>query len=141
VVRATPTRCAGAPAVRDEELARLRATTVQVIAREGTAVALRRSGGLTDDGAGGHLPSDDSSLLEPVQRWFRHPRAAPDAQESDSGERVVRKGVLLGPPGDDLREGDTFQLEGVTWEVQEVLRTDWSTRGSCYSIGDGDGDD
>jgi|SRR6478736_34527 len=96
------------------------AVTRSMIAEEGIPVALSRPSAPEPDGAGGFTRNDTPTPQNAVQRFLGYP--TPDLNESliEQGEYMPLRFVLVGMPGDDMSEGDTFEHQGRTFKVELI---------------------
>lgn len=87
-------------------------------------IALTRSGTETyRTGAGGIKTVNEPVTLNAVTRYFAAVVGDPVLVLNASGERVVAEYVLIGLPGDDIKEYDEFQKWNQTFWVIKVDET------------------
>lgn len=109
----------------------LRKTTDTLIEYEPTMVQLTHPPEMIPNGRGGLTPSGTSTAEDaPVARFFSQTTPQEIVSIKSEGREVVVNWVLVGPYGDDIREGDTFTVDGVeykVWVVHDDKR--WQTKG------------
>ncbi len=100
------------------EIAELRETTADLIADNPTTIALQRvvwqrtpSGGMSQTG---------NLSQPPKQRYFGAVRGDPTYVTREQGEVILARHVLVGLPGDDIQEKDTFSVGSRKFEVVEI---------------------
>lgn len=109
----------------------LKKTTEALIAFEPTMVRLTHAPALVSNGRGGLTPSGSSTTESTAKaRFFSQTTPKEVVMVKNEGREVVVDWVLIGPVGDDIREGDTFTLQGVNYKVW-VVHDDkrWETKG------------
>jgi hypothetical protein len=114
----------------------LKRDTSQLIAAEGRLVALERKATWERTAEGGQRRTGATTTEDPaVKRFFLMLRGEARYVEGVNGEMMLAEAVLLGMPDDDIRQLDTFMLDGRSWEVFSV-DTDqrYETRAHCRDI-------
>lgn len=82
--------------------------------------------------AGGVRRVGDSTPQPPVRRFFGAASGTPPRVIRDEGEQLVVSHVLVGMPGDDIKEKDTFSVGARKFEVVEMdPNTSWHSKGWC----------
>lgn len=109
----------------------LKKTTDALIEFEPTLVQLTHPPVMVSNGRGG-LTASGSGTLESVakERFFSQTTPKETVTIKSEGKEIVVDWVLVGPFGDDIREGDTFTVNGTkykVWNVHEDKR--WQTKG------------
>lgn len=105
--------------IADElELSELIATTLDLIAEQGMEVTLVRVEMERTDSGGVRRQNPDA--LDAKRRFFGAVTTDPRIIVNDQGDHVEARHVLVGPPGDDIVEKDTFQVGTRTFKVMEI---------------------
>ncbi len=108
-------------------------TTKTLIEIEPTMIQLTHQAARVDNGRGG-LTTSGSPTTEPTPkaRFFSETTPKEQAVIKQEGKELVVDWVLVGMPGDDIRENDTFVVAGVqykVWNVHDDKR--WQVKGLC----------
>lgn len=93
-------------------------STKDLIAFRGQDIALTASVG-TRTNAGG-VSRRPGEPRNPVRRYFAAVAADARRLVTFEGERLEIRHVLIGMPGDDIRENDTFSIGNRKFQVVEV---------------------
>lgn len=117
--------------------------TERMIAQDGIEVALSRPPSYTDDGAGGKSAPVGSLVLQPSKRRYiggkinNRMNNLPVETFSASGEMQILRVVIIGPPGDDIRERDEFTWRGATYSVDFIddFTLTWQTKAEASHVG------
>lgn len=109
----------------------LKKTTQELIDFEPTLIQLVHAPILVANGRGGLTPSG-SVTPEPVakNRFFSQTTSKESVVVKSEGREILVDWVLVGLVDDDIREGDTFTVSGVTykvWTIHDDKR--WQTKG------------
>lgn len=109
----------------------LRRTTDTLIEFEPTAITLTHPPAMVSNGRGGVVASGSSvSETQPKNRFFSQTTPKEVVVIKSEGREILVDWVLIGPYGDDIREGDTFTVAGTNykvWTVHDDKR--WQTKG------------
>lgn len=100
------------------ELAELIATTKDLIESESTEIALIRN--VPTRSPSGQLQKSVPDPQPAKRRYFAGVVADPVIYTRDEGQMVRAEHVIIGEPGDDIREGDTFQIGNRKFKVTEI---------------------
>lgn len=100
------------------ELEELRKTTADLISESSVPIALSRSEYERVPG-GGTRPLPPVAQ-DPVPRFFGAVTGDPRYVQLSEGEQVVSNHVIVGLPGDDIKEKDTFKIGTRTFLVVEL---------------------
>jgi hypothetical protein len=98
----------------------LRKSTAALIKASPTPVSLMRKGEQVRTAAGGVRRVDDPIVLPEVPRYFGSTGVNPTVITTPNGNRISVGFVLIGLPGDDMQEDDTFVLEGETYRIIKI---------------------
>ncbi len=114
---------------QDAELRSLIESTEALIESYPTKIALVREPSLVPDGLGGQIPNpaEEETTLPAKERHF-----APITDFvklglsfgeliDDRGRRMTPTHILVGPPNDDIEEGDTFTDAGQDYTILRVF--------------------
>lgn len=105
-------------------------STASLIEEDGMVVELLRS--VWEETASGGIRRGTSVLQDPARRFFGAVTADPYRLLREEGEQIVLRHVLIGMPGDDIQEKDTFEVGGRQFEIVDVAPDKtWETRGWC----------
>lgn len=92
-------------------------TTQDLIYHCGRDLELNRRASYVSDGAGGRVRQGSDVLQSPKRLFFQQIRSNDVYYVNQQGESVLSTYVLLGMPDDDIQEGDTFSVDGLSFEV------------------------
>jgi hypothetical protein len=109
----------------------LKKTTDTLIAFDPTPITLTHAPAMVSNGRGGVIASGSTTTeTSPKNRFFSMTTPKETVTIKSEGREVVVDWVLVGPFGDDIREGDTFTVGGIgykVWIVHDDKR--WQTKG------------
>jgi hypothetical protein len=99
----------------------LKKTTAELISFEPTLIALTHAPVLVSNGRGG-LTLSGAAVTEttPKNRFFSQTTPKESVTIKSEGKEIVVDWVLIGLVDDDIREGDTFVVGGVSYKVWNV---------------------
>jgi hypothetical protein len=118
------------------ELQAQQRVTDQLIKRFGRDIALIRPGAYVSDGAGGRTRSGADSHLPAVRRFFSGTVPNTNFTVRFEGERQVGRFVLVGPPNDDIQQGDYWQEGATLYRVVFIHENpEYETRAEVVAIG------
>lgn len=117
-------------------------TTEKLIEVEGRMITLVRPPEAEDDGAGGRIVPHGGAVtpMPPVRRYFggkinNRMNNMPFEGANSVGEYLRVKSILVGMPGDDIKENDTFAVDGLTYHVEFVYPDQtFEVRADCMHV-------
>src|SRR6478609_10529087 len=121
------------PIAPDRSIPILIKTTEVLIECEPTAIRLLHAPELEDNGRGGKKRQGVGVLESaPVNRFFSQTTPRETVTIKSEGKDLIIDWVLIGLPGDDIRAGDEFTVDGYVYKVWEVHPdTRWQVKGLC----------
>lgn len=102
-----------------ETLDELIRTTSDLIAQDPIEISLKRFEWVRTS-SGGQTRSGAPVELDPVPRFFAGVVADAVYVTRVEGEQIVCRHVIIGLPGDDIQQKDTFTVDGRNFEVVEI---------------------
>lgn len=103
-------------------------STADLIEESGLDIALSRS--VLERTPAGGVRHVNPEPLPAARRYFGTVSSDPPRVIREEGEQLVLRHVLVGMPGDDIKEKDTFQIGTRKFEVVEVdVNEGWQTKG------------
>lgn len=104
-----------------------------LFANEGVEIVLARPGTEMDDGEGGTILGEPVNV--PAQTFLVGSAEPMELQtQTNQGQRLVSRHVIVGAPDADLQDGDTFVLRGDRYIVQYVRHFEHEVRGRCAVV-------
>lgn len=114
-----------------------RQATASLIAQEGRDIELHRPATMVADGAGGmKRSSEDSTVQQPVRRFFGTSTSGGFHIQRDMGERHFSVHVLMGLHDDPMQEDDYFYISGRKFDVLFIYPDrSFETRAEVVALG------